>query len=387
MTAIPLFKVRMDPTATERVAAVLASGYIGQGPQCEEFEREFGRLIGAPQQPLLLNSCTSAIDLALHLIGINPGDEVISTPITCSATNSPPALRGARLVWADVDPLTGNIDPADVARKVTPRTKAIIAVNWAGRRCDYDWLGEAVKDYIPIIADAAHGPYNVEYSGDYTCFSFQAIKHLTTGDGGALITPDAEHQRAKLLRWYGLDRESSADFRCAQNIQEIGYKYQSNDIAAAIGLANLPGMGEAVAACQRNAEYYCRWLTGLPGIDVPPYDPTCSYWLMTLCVDDRADFMAYLGERGIATSQVHARNDKHDAFRAVSRRLVPTGRADVFNLPELAESDRWDLPGVDAFDARQVSIPVGAWVSEAQRVYIAQTITDWAMARARKVAA
>lgn len=363
MSTIPLFKVRMEPTAAERVAEILASGYIGQGPKCEEFEQEFGRHIGAPEPVLLLNSCTSAIDLALHLIGIRPGDEVITTPITCTATNSPPALRGARLVWADVDPLTGNIDPSDVARKVTAKTRAVIAVNWGGRPCVSDELRFMG---IPIIEDAAHGPYGGN-DGEYVCFSFQAIKHLTTGDGGALITPRDQHARAKLLRWYGLDRESSADFRCAQNIQEIGYKYQSNDIAAAIGLANLPGMAAAVASGQRNAEYYCRWLRDLPGIDVPPYDPQCAYWLMTLCVDDRAGFMAYLGERGIATSQVHARNDKHDAFKAVGESRGP-------------------LPGVEAFDARQVSIPNGWWVSEQQREYIAAVVTDWAMKRARRAA-
>lgn len=274
-------------------------------------------------------------------------------------------------MWADVDPLTGNIDPADVARKVTPRTKAVIAVNWGGRSCDYPALHDATfLPLIPIIEDAAHGPYRVPHrldGGDYVCYSFQAIKHLTTGDGGALIVPPAQHQRAKLLRWYGLDRESSADFRCAQNIGEIGYKYQSNDIAAAIGLANLGGMAEAVERGRANARYYCHWLRDLPGIDVPPYDPACSYWLFTLCVDDRADFMAYLGERGIATSQVHARNDKHDAFRAVS-----TG---------------WPLPGVDAFDARQVSIPVGWWVTDRDREYIAHVVHDWAYRRAWRLSA
>lgn len=369
---IPLFKVRMEPTASERVAEVLASGYIGQGEQCAAFERAFGAFIGAPESPLLLNSCTSAIDLALHLIGVGPGDEVISTPITCTATNSPPVTRGARIVWADVDPLTGNIDPADVARKVTERTKAIIVVNWAGRRPDYVPLHNTG---IPIIEDAAHGPYqyhglwDANPSGDYLCFSFQAIKHITTGDGGALVghRGGMDRHRAKLLRWYGLDRESSADFRCAQDITEVGFKFQSNDIAAAIGLANLPGMAAAVAAGQANAEYYCRRLSGLPGIDVPPYDPGCSYWLMTLCVDDRADFMAYLGERGIATSQVHARNDVHTAFKAASESRGP-------------------LPGVEAFDARQVSIPNGWWVTEAQREYIAAHVTHWAMNRARRAA-
>lgn len=375
MSTIPLFKVRMAPEAAPAVAEVLASGYIGQGPKCEEFERAFGELIGAIQPPILLNSCTSAIDLALHLCELDgqryddgsPLWNVVTTPITCTATNSPPALRGAEIRWADVDPLTGNIDPKSVAQLIDHRTKAIIGVNWGGRLCDYEALTDLCTGDTAVIEDAAHGPYWAHGQADYTVFSFQAIKHLTTGDGGALITPPLQHKRAKLLRWYGLDRESSADFRCAQNIQEIGYKYQSNDIAAAIGLANLPGMAAAVERGRENAEYYCRWLSGLPGIDVPPYDPQCAYWLMTLCVDDRADFSAHLAERGIATSQVHASNAKHDAFKVVSESRGP-------------------LPGVESFDARQVSIPNGWWVSDAQREYIAATIAEWAMNRARRAA-
>lgn len=355
----------MSPDAAPAVADVLASGYIGQGSQCEEFERAFGALVGAPEPPLLLNSCTSAIDLALHLIGVGPGDEVISTPITCTATNSPIVTKGARIVWADVDPLTGNIDPLSVVQRITSRTKAIIAVNWAGRPCDYD----ALRSFgVPVIEDAAHGPYaTTGPHGDYACWSFQAIKHLTTGDGGALLTPPAQMERARLLRWYGLDRRSGQDFRCAQDITEVGYKYQSNDIAAAIGLANLPGMAGAEKQGRKNAAYFCHWLTGLPGIDVPSYIRRCAYWLMTLCVDDRADFIAHLAERGIATSQVHRRNDVHTAFKSASESRGP-------------------LPGVDSFDARQVSIPVGWWVSEAQREYIASVIANWALGRARRAA-
>ena len=370
---IPVFKVMPNPHIGAAVQAVYDTGYIGQGEQCAEFERQFGEIIGAPTPPLLLNSCTSAIDLALHLCGMNDGHtyEVITTPITCTATNSPPALRHARLVFADVDPLTGNIDKESVLQRITNHTKAVLAVNWGGRSCDphhsLDGLKQLCNDLsIPIIEDAAHGPYGRHY-GDYVCYSFQAIKHLTMGNGGALITPPDQHERAKLLRWYGLDRESSADFRCAQNIQEIGYKYQSNDILAAIGLANLPHFAASVQACRSNAEYYCRWLADLPGIEVPPFDPQCAYWLMTLCVDDRADFIAHLAERGIGSSQVHARNDKHDAFKAVGESRGP-------------------LPGVDAFDARQVSIPVGSWVSEAQREYIAATIATWALNRWRRAA-
>lgn len=403
--SIPVFKVLMSPNARHRAGDVLDSGYVGQGAQVAAFERAFGEAVGAPAPPLALNSCTSALDLALHLCGLGAAEhaagwatflrdgrewaeptpwEVITTPITCTATNSHIWHRGARIVWADVDPLTGNLDPASVARLVTPRTKAIVAVDWAGRACDYDALRTAAPG-IPIIEDAAHAFLTrrhgrsiahsadhafvgeVPQGGDYVCWSFQAIKALTTGDGGALLAPREHMARAKLLRWYGLDRESSADFRCAQDIAEIGYKYHMNDIAAAIGLANLEQAVRGVAACRENAAYYCRWLAGLPGVTVPAYDPDCAYWLFTILVDDRADFMAALAERGIDTTQTHARNDKHSAFKRASETRQP-------------------LPGVDAFDSQQVSIPVGWWLSEVQREYIAATVHEWAMARARGAA-
>lgn len=363
---IDLFRVRWDEEAVNagvaRVGRADALGrrYVGEGPVCQEFERQFGALIGSPELPLLVNSCTSALDLALHLCGVGPGDQVITSPITCTATNTHLKHRGALAVWADVDPLTGNLDPADVARKVTPKTKAIIVVNWGGRRGDWhDLRGFG----MPVIEDAAHGPYGGA-GGDYVCYSFQAIKHLTMGDGGALVVPPGQRDRARKLRWYGLDRESGEDFRCQQNITEIGYKYQSNDIMAAIGLANLPGMAEAVERGRANAAYYCHWLADTPGVVVPPFDPLSSYWLFTLLVDDRAAFRAYLAAHGIITSQVHARNDKHDAFKAISESRGP-------------------LPGVDSFDARQVSIPAGWWVSDAEREYIAATICRWALNRAR----
>lgn len=359
---IDLFRVRIEPGAAAAVAKVLTPDedgrtYIGQGPVCEEFERAFGRLVGAPEPPLLLNSCTSAIDLALHLIGVGPGDEVITTPITCTATNSPPALRGARLIWADVVGSTGSIDPESVERLITSRTKAVIAVNWGGRPFDRRLLDLG----MPIIEDAAHGPFGENY-GDYVCWSFQAIKHLTTGDGGALLAPPNQMERARLLRWYGLDRRSKADFRCEQDIQEIGYKYQSNDIAAAIGLANLLRAEWSVACSQRNAEWYARALALVEGVETSIFDPVASYWIYSLLVTNRASFSAFLKERGIATSQVHRRNDVHSAFRAVSETREP-------------------LHGVDFFDAHQVAIPNGFWVGEEERQHIVSAIWEWAESR------
>lgn len=349
---IPLFKVAMSPEAPAHVAEVLQSGYIGQGEQGEAFEHALQGLLGTPEPPLTVNSCTSAIDLALHLIGVGPGDAVITTPVTCTATNSPIVNRGAVPVWADVDPHTGLIDPADVARKITPRTKAIMAVDWGGVTCDYAVL----KDFgIPVIQDAAHS-LTAGIGGDYVCWSFQAIKHLTTGDGGALWCPQDQLERARLLRWYGLDRRSKADFRCEQDITEVGYKFHMNDIAAAIGLANIGQVPEQIAATRFNAAEYNHRLPGLPGIELPRWDERSPYWLYTLLVEDRAGFIAYLADHGIASSPVHARNDKHSGFS------YPNG----------------PLPGVDHFASRNVAIPVGWWLTSEERQQIIRTVRLWA---------
>lgn len=349
--------------------------YCGEGPRVQEFERAFGRLVGSSSPTLALNSCTSALDLALHLAGVRPGDEVISTPMTCTATNGVIVNRGARIVWADVDPVTGLIDPQDVARKITERTRAIMAVDWAGRSCDYQRLKAIVDGRSgfglgmrspAIIQDAAHNLFvDMTNRGGYVCWSFQAIKHLTTGDGGAILVPAEQVERARLLRWYGLDRTSSADFRCAQDIDEAGFKYHMNDIAAAIGLANLPHARWVVEQQQRNAAWYAQYLADVPGVTLPPVDPACSWWLYTVLVEDPASFIAHLGTRGVAASPVHRRNDVHPAFH------FPSG----------------PLPGVDAFAAHEVAIPVGWWLSAVDRRDVTLAVKEWAAAHARQLVA
>jgi dTDP-4-amino-4,6-dideoxygalactose transaminase len=340
---IPLFKVAMSPDAPSAVAAVLQSGYIGQGERVEQFEAALQDLLDVDAPPLTTNSCTSALDLALHLIGVGPGDEVITTPMTCTATNSPIVTRHARAVWADVDPLTGLIDPADVGTKISRKTRAIMAVDWGGARCDY----AALKAYgLPVIQDAAHHLSPPE--GDYACYSFQAIKFLTCGDGGALWCPDWQMERARLLRWYGLDRRSKADFRCAQTIGEVGYKYHMNDIAASIGLANIGAVSALIERHRANALLYSMAFGH-------PYHATSHYWLYTLLVEDRPGFIRSMAEIGIACSPVHARNDTHPAF------AFPNG----------------PLPGVDHFASRNVAIPVGWWLHEADRRHIIRAVQAW----------
>jgi dTDP-4-amino-4,6-dideoxygalactose transaminase len=297
---------------------------------------------------LTVNSGTSALDLAYHLVGVKPDTEVISTAQTCTATNGPIVLRGGKIVWADVNPLTGLIDPADVARKITKKTVAIVAVDWGGKAADYDALREF---NIPIIEDAAHA-FGALYKGnpialaggDYVMWSFQAIKHLTTGDGGALLPPISEIERGRLLRWFGLDRRSSASFRCEQVIQELGYKYQMNDIAAAIGLANLQHMRYVTLQHKAHAYFYGRELADLKHIILPEPDEYSAWWLYTILLPDRDTrdrFTLHMMDKGIDVSPVHDRNDKH---------------------PQLT-FDNTNLPGLDSFSSRQIAIPVGWWLS------------------------
>lgn len=338
----------MSPRADAEVAKVLASGYIGQGEKVEEFEQVLSEALGLPRKPVTTNSCTSALDLALELIGVGPGDKVITTPMTCTATNGVIVKRGATPVWADVSPSTGLIDPISVARNIQkwPDAKAIMAVDWAGTLADYDTL-RAFSRGIPIIQDAAHS-FGAGIGGDYVAWSFQAIKHLTTGDGGALLVPEEKVRRAKLLRWYGLDRESSSSFRCAQDIEEVGFKYHMNDIAAAIGLANLPLALQHLTQHRENARILARAFGN-------SFDPKGSYWFYPFLTEDRDEFITWAGECGVEASPVHARNDKHTGFQ------FPNG----------------PLSGTDYFAESFVALPCGWWLSNEDLQYVVAVVRAW----------
>ncbi len=361
-SAIPLFKVYMPESVLEPLSHTLMSGYIGQGPRVEAFEKALAPWV-ENQNVLTLNSGTSALMLALRLSNVGYGDEVISTAMTCTATNVPIMAMGAKIVWADINPRDGNIDVLDVERKITEKTKAIIAVHWGGYPCDMDELNRIGRKYnIKIIEDAAHA-FGASYHGhaigsisDFSSFSFQAIKHMTTVDGGALVCRDTEdYKRGKLLRWYGIDREGERkDFRCEEDVAEYGYKFHMNDVNAVIGLEQLNHVGEVLRKHRENASYYRQRFQRLSKLQLLDYkdDRVSSYWLFTVRVAQRLTFMQRMKDAGIVVSQVHARNDSHTMFKEF-RRI---------------------LPGVDEFVEDQVSIPVGWWLTEEQREYIADTV-------------
>lgn len=369
---IPLFQVFMADEAVDEAARVLRSGYIGQGQEVEKFEKNLAKELGN-RRVLTVNSGTSALQLALHLLSVggllNAGDEVLTTPLTCFATNAPILMQGLDIKWVDVDPSTFNMSLTDLESKITRRTRAIVVVHWGGYPIDMtkvtaicDRAEERFGFRPTVIQDCAHSwgtkcdNKQVSEHGDFSFYSLQAIKHINSIDGGVLVTPsDYFYDQAKLCRWYGIDRDQPrADFRCEQDIPVFGTKWHMNDVSAAVGNANLSHLSEVLAAHKANAKYYLNTIF-TQGIQLPPQLPqseTATWWLFTLRVEERDNFSRAMADRGIMTSRVHERNDKHSCV------------ADYVT----------ELPGVDEAASNMVCIPVGWWLTKEERVHITDSI-------------
>ena len=386
---IDLFKVFMSPTAGDEVSKILNSGYIGQGPKVEEFEEDLKKFFNNDYVSTL-NSGTSGLHLALHLLkkpvknqkvfegivaiesdwpGLQPGDEILATPMTCTASNWPILANGLKIKWVDIDPTTLNMDLDDLARKITPKTKAIMLVHWGGYPNDLDKIKKIQQDayfrfgFKPVvIEDGAHS-FGSEYKGkkignhgNLTMFSFQAIKHITSIDGGLLISPHKELQRrARLLRWYGIDRDGDRkDFRCEADVEEWGFKFHMNDVCATVGIENLKHVDDIVKKHRDNAKFYDRELSDVSGVTLLKREEgfNSAFWIYSMLVDNRDGFYKWMDECGISVSQVHERNDKHTCVQEF----------------------KTALPSLDKTIGKIVSIPVGWWVTEEQRQYIVDCI-------------
>jgi dTDP-4-amino-4,6-dideoxygalactose transaminase len=386
---IDLFKVFMSPNAADEVVKVLNSGYIGQGPKVEEFESDLRKFFNN-DYVTTLNSGTSGLHLALHLLkkpsnntqtyhgvissdskwpGWEPGDEVLATPMTCTASNWPILANGLKIKWVDIDPTTLNMDLDDLARKITPKTKVIMLVHWGGYPNDLDKIKKIQQDAFnrfgfkpAVIEDGAHS-FGSKYKGkmigshgNLTMFSLQAIKHITSIDGGLLLSPHKElHRRGKLLRWYGIDRDSDRkDFRCEADVEEWGFKFHMNDVCATVGIQNLKHFKDIVDTHKSNALYYDENLKDVSGLTLLKrengYDS--AYWIYSMLVEDRDGFYRWMDECGISVSQVHERNDKHTCVNEY----------------------KTALPSLDKTIGKIVSIPVGWWVTPEQREYIVECI-------------
>ena len=320
-----LFYPNVSDKAIDEVAKVLRSRWIGQGPRVAQFEKDFEKRFLSDNTAMAVGSGTDALHLAYILSDIKPGDEVIAPVFTCTATNIPLLYMGAKVKFADVDPETMNISVDHVKQLVNERTKAIVCVHYAGLPCDMDELKQIARQYnIPLIDDAAHAlgatykGQNIGEINDFSIFSFQAIKHITTGDGGMLTikNPDLV-EKAKRIRWFGIDRSAKQMGHWENDIYEVGYKYQMNDIAAALGLTALAEFDDTLKYRKMLFSEYENQLTGIDGIKLIGTglkDREHAAWLCTVLVERRADLMKKLREHKIESAQVHYRNDRYTVF-------------------------------------------------------------------------
>jgi len=321
MKIIPLFKVFMSEDVIKPVSDVLMSGFITQGPNVDKFEENLSKYFGN-NNLLTLNSATSGLTLALRLL-LNPDEEsnwpgididndyILSPALTCFATNASILANNCKIKWIDTDNNTANISIDDVKNKLNANTKVLFLVHWGGYPVDLNQLkllqDEHEKNYgykFRIIEDCAHAfgaTYNNKKLGNHEnicVFSLQAIKHLTTGDGGIIILPNNKlYEKAKLLRWFGIDRDkrnyNRKDFRLENDIEEWGYKFHMNDINAIIGLYNLPHIDNLLKKNRSNYKYLYENLSNINGITLFENNSNreTAGWLFTLRVTNKINFI------------------------------------------------------------------------------------------------
>lgn len=333
------FDTTITNDAKERVLHCLNSGYISEGELVREFESKLESLFR--YRGVAVNSCTSALHLALILSGVKHGDEVILPAQTFVATGMAILYCGATPVFADIDKDTGNVSVDSVSSKITSKTKAIICVSWGGNPCELYELEKICKMYgLKLIQDnaqalgATYKGMPISDFGDFSCFSFQAIKHLTTGDGGLLVcrNPD-DYGRARRLRWFGIDREINKIGYLGErqyNLEEIGYKYHMNDLSAAVGIGNFQDLLERMVHQDVIADFYDKEVPYLfsGGNDI--YSPNTykvsrfsgsANWLYTVLVNKRDQFIYMMQKKGIPVSVVHVGIDCNNVFGIRNRNL------------------------------------------------------------------
>ena len=337
---IPIFNTYIDELSFQKVNNVLESTFLSEGKLVKDFENQLSSTLGIVN-PVALNSGTSALHLSLVLAGIGKGDEVIIPAQTFVATGLVVLQQGATPVFADIDYSTGNICVESIKVKISSRTKAIIPVHWGGYPCDLDEINNLAKEYnIKVIEDAAHAlgaTYKNNVIGnvsDYTCFSFQAIKHLTTGDGGAIcIKDEKKYYESFVSRWFGIDRLNSQLSNLGERIYDIeslGFKYHLNDYAAALGLANLASFNDRMKKRLEIASYYTENLVECDGITLFDYkkDRKSAYWLFGFHVEKRDEFISVLKEKGVTASVVHMGIDHNSIFGGIDEGLINQRRFD-----------------------------------------------------------
>ena len=359
----------------EEVIDTLRSGWIGTGPKTKQFEDDFRAYKGA-SNAIAVNSCTAALHLSLLASDIGPGDEVITSPLTFCATVNTIIHTGATPVLADVDPVTMNIDPAEVERRITPRTRAIMPIHLTGRACDMGALMDIARRHnLMVIEDCAHA-IETEWQGqkagtigDYGCFSFYVTKNIITGEGGMVIAADDQRAaRARVLSLHGMDRDawkrfSSSGYRHYEVVAP-GYKYNMMDLQAALGLQQLK---RVEPYWQRRAAIWAQYnaaFAGLPATTPAPVEAGSrhAYHLYTLLIDE--------ARAGIS---------RDDFLEAITAHNIGVG-VHYLSMPEHAyyrERYGWqpeDYPHAMRIGRQTISLPLSARLTDADVADVIQAV-------------
>ncbi len=340
----------------------LSGRWWGQGPKVDLFEKKFGEKFGF-KYCVMTNSGTAALHLAYVLAGVKRHDRVIVPVLTCTATCHPLKLMEADINFADIREDTLTLDPDDLKLRNNGMLKAIVTVHLGGLVTDGYRIRRIADEWgVKIIEDAcqALGAKDVGY-GDYTCFSFQAIKSFSTGDGGMLVLKSRhDHLRAKRLRWFSIDREQKAkknwqawDRRGITFEQaEVGFKYQPTDIDASIGLAALEDFDRNLQQRRALARIYRKELNGCKTVTLLRNGHTANWLFMVLVNGDRNAFAEKLLKAGIETNVAHIRNDIFKVFGG----------------------KRQDLPNINEVEDRYICLPLNNQVSEEDVRYVCKVI-------------
>lgn len=377
MKNIPLFKVYMPKGVEAGLKDILHSGYVAEGENVRGFENQLKQFIGN-ESVVTTNSCTSALHLALKMCGADAPDSVVLTPsMTCIATNVSIQNIGAKAVWVDVDKEHGMMDPESLRqglmdRHYSGKIAAVIYVSWGGDLGPVEEIDEVCKESgVKLIVDAAQA-FGVMVGngyklgdgkiGDYVCFSFQAIKHITTGDGGAMFLRNPkELKRAFELKWFGIDRDGfrtpNGEIDWNADVPEIGFKFHMNNIAGCIGEAQMNDetLQERLKTYSNNDLKLAR---GLRGIMKRSWGGMSASWLATFLYPHVPELLEFLKGKGIHASQVHVNNDGYSGFRGSG----PTTTG---------------LYGTTEFMKRHICLPCGWWVSNEEISCIIEFIKEF----------
>jgi dTDP-4-amino-4,6-dideoxygalactose transaminase len=347
----------------------LAGRWLGQGPMVDKFENNFRKKFAKNYSVVATGSGTDSLHLAYILAGLKKGDEVITTIFTCTATNIPMLYMGLKIKFADVDRDTMNISVKSIKKLITKKTKAIVCVHYGGLPCDMNELKKiSKKNKITLIEDAAHAlgaKYDNKPIGslcDFSTFSFQAIKHFTTGDGGILTIKNKNlAEKAKRIRWFGIDRKKKQQGIWKNDVYEVGYKYQMTDIAATMGCDSLNEFSKIINHRRKIYNTYLNELSKNKKIKcVHENDKRKKHgaWLFTILVENKDYLQKKLRDHFIETNQVHFRNDRYSIFKKFVK-----GKK---------------FPNMDYLENRYLVLPLHHKVSVKDARYICKLINKYA---------